>query len=111
SCYEPDIYRLDPCARDRKPDLSYLLTQANEIVSLAEATGSTREVDNMGLFSRKKVAKRLDLTPARVSQMATSGALIAPIEDEDGTERGWPGTYVEEVAARRQGRQTSRSIY
>ena len=65
----------------------------------------------MGLFSRKKVAKRLDLTPARVSQMATSGALIAPIEDADGTERGWPGTYVEEVAARRQGRQTSRSIY
>lgn len=65
----------------------------------------------MGLFSRKKVAMRLDLTPARVSQMATSGALIAPIEDEEGTERGWPGTYVEEVAARRQGRQTSRSIY
>lgn len=65
----------------------------------------------MGLFSRKKVAKALDLTPARVSQMATSGALIPPIEDEDGTGRGWPATYVEEVAASRQGRKTSRSIY
>lgn len=65
----------------------------------------------MGLFSRKKVAKRLDVTPARVSQMAASGAIIAPIEDEDGTDRGWPATYVEEFAARRAGRQTSRSIY
>ncbi|MFI8413638.1 hypothetical protein ACIGB6_14380 [Paeniglutamicibacter gangotriensis] len=65
----------------------------------------------MGLFSRKKVAKRLDVTPARVSQMAASGAMIAPIEDEDGTDRGWPATYVEEFAARRAGRQTSRSIY
>lgn len=65
----------------------------------------------MGLFSRKKVAKRLDVTPARVSQMAASGAIIAPIEDADGTDRGWPATYVEEFAARRAGRQTSRSIY
>lgn len=65
----------------------------------------------MGLFSRKKVAKALDLTPARVSQMANSGALIPPVEDADGTERGWPATYVEEVVATRQGRKTSRSIY
>ncbi|MBF6671159.1 hypothetical protein [Glutamicibacter sp. FBE19] len=65
----------------------------------------------MSLFSRKKVAKVLDVTPARVSQMATTGDIIQAVEDEDGTDKGWPETYVEEISARRTGRRTSRSIY
>ena len=65
----------------------------------------------MGLFSRKRVARRLEVTPSRISQMATDGAMIAPITDEDGVDRGWPETYVEQVAAQRRGRQASLSIY
>lgn len=65
----------------------------------------------MGLFGRKKVADALGVNASRISQMATSGDIIPAIDDDDGLGRGWPKTYVEEVAGRRQRRQTSRSIY
>lgn len=65
----------------------------------------------MRLFSRTKVAKRLEVTPGRVSQLAAEGEMIPAVEEEDGTARGWPETYVEEVVARRSGRETSRSIF
>lgn len=65
----------------------------------------------MGLFNRKKVAGAFGVSASRVSQMASSGEIISPVDDEDGLDSGWPETYVQEVAARRQGRQTSRSVY
>lgn len=65
----------------------------------------------MGLFNRKKVAGAFGVSASRVSQMASSGEIISPVDDEDGFDSGWPETYVQEVAARRQGRQTSRSVY
>jgi hypothetical protein len=64
----------------------------------------------MGLFSRKKVAKRLDVSVSRITQMTSAGEIVPPIENDD-DDRGWPESYVEELAARRGGRQTSRSIY
>lgn len=65
----------------------------------------------MGLFGRKKVADALGVNASRISQMTTAGDIIPAIDDDDGLGRGWPGTYVEEVAGRRQKRQTSRSVY
>lgn len=65
----------------------------------------------MGLFGRKKVADKLGVNVSRVSQMTTAGDIIPAIDDADGLGRGWPQTYVEEVAGRRQKRQTSRSVY
>lgn len=65
----------------------------------------------MGLFNRRKIADFFGVSPARISQMSADGDIIPAIDDEDRYDRGWPETYVEEVAARRQGRQTSRSIY
>lgn len=43
--------------------------------------------------------------------MASSGEIISPVDDDDGLDSGWPETYVEEVAGRRQKRETSRSVY
>lgn len=65
----------------------------------------------MGLFSRKKVATKLEVSIGRVSQLASTGALIEPMEDDESGHKGWPATYVEEVAGRKKGRSTSRSIY
>lgn len=66
----------------------------------------------MALFSRKRVARELGVTPARVSQMQNESAILPPTrDDEDGS--GWPQPYVMEIAAARDPlqRRTSRSLF
>lgn len=63
------------------------------------------------LFSRNSFAKRIKVSPPRISQMLGTGEIAKPEIQLDEKTFAWPASYVEAYAAERSGRKVSGSIY